>query len=152
MATAKLTIRETEFDDEARADFWNLPTAKFVGEQARYEEMAEKGILKVLAAETETGERAGTFFGMVVSGAMFGKDGNVFYLIGATSRGIKGVPSLYRAVHSGFARKMRELGCVGIQGCAERKGAARLMEAEGFCAERVVLYKEIKEEDLEDRG
>lgn len=147
----KLTIRETEFDDEARADFWNLPTAKFVGEQARYEEMAKQGLLKVLAAETEGGERAGTFFGLVVSGEQLGKDGDVFYLIGATSRGLNGVSSLYRAVHSGFARKMRELGCIGIQGCAERKGAARLMEAEGFCAERVVLYKEVKEEDLEDK-
>ena len=147
-----LTIRETAFDDEARADFWNLPTAKFVGEQARYEEAAKTGVLKVLAAETEEGERAGTFFGLVVTGEQVGKDGNVFWVLGAVSRGKTGSRRLYsEAIRPVCAFVRRFWRVSGVLASAGQRGVVRMLEDAGFNREQIVLYKEIENGDLEDR-
>ena len=139
-----LTIRETAFDDEARADFWKLPTAKFVGEQARYEEAAKAGVLKVLAAETEDGERAGTFFGLVVPGEQFGKDGAVFWVLGAVSRGKTGARRLYSEAIQPVCAFVSQFWCVsGIRASAERQGVVRMLEDVGFNREQVVLFKKV---------
>lgn len=147
----KLTLRRTEFDEEARVDVRKLPfkyEAAF--KEAQYEAFAKAGVLIVLAIETKDGERAGTLFCFV---CRHGADdlpggGDVLAVAGAVSRKNQNVARLYRDIHVALGRVARELGCRCVRAEARRKGVVRMLKDEGFREVATTLQKEVLDEDV----
>lgn len=149
----KLTLRRTEFDEEARADFRNLPFQSAIAfEETQYEALAKAGVIIVFAIETKAGVRAGTLFCAVYPRAAIGISGggNALFVLGAASRKNPDVGRLYRGIHVALARAAREAGCCCVQAEARRKGIVRMLKDEGFHEVATTLQKEVLDEDVRD--
>lgn len=149
----KLTLKRTEFDEEARADFRNLPFQSAVTfEETQYEALVKAGAIIVFAIETKTCERAGTLFCAIYPRAAIGISGggNALFVLGAVSRKNPNVGRLYRDIHVALFCAARELGCRCIQAEARRKGVVRMLKDEGFHEVATTLQKEVLDEDVRD--
>lgn len=149
----KLTLRRTEFDEDARVDVRRLPfkyEAAF--KEAQYEAFAKAGVLIVFAIETKEAERAGTLFCYICQHGAddFPGGGDALVVAGAVSRKNQGVVRLYRDIHVALFCAARELGCRCVRAEARRKGIVRMLKDEGLHEVATTLQKEVSDEDLID--
>lgn len=154
----KLTLRRTEFDEEARADFHSavlrvFPACDVNAEMEKCAGAARDGKLLTLAVETYGGDRAGTLLCVVYPPSRGEQNGNTLFVTMATTRSVVPFPKLYRGIHGALARVMLKYGGRRVRALAWRRSVVRLLEKEGFRVESVsgmcsVLCKEYEPKDL----